>query len=237
MAKKIKSGKCVHCLQHSDDITYDHAFPVFWYPSDTPERVQRARVPSCYSCNNRLGAIEQEVGILMWACIDPSKPQARGLRQKVMEHFGIGANNLTPKEKVIREKLKKKFLERMYPYNSSMKPFPGFGPHKNFSIKKQRAIDIPTDKLYIVAEKVIRALEYRQGGRYIETPYKLEIFPAIRESELPTLVSMIEKLPVNQHGPGFEIRRAATTDGEEILYRIEFWGTWILYGFISKEPV
>lgn len=241
MGNKIRSEKCIHCLQYKNDITDDHGFPAFWYPNNTPQQVQRITVPSCRACNNRLGAIEQEIAVLMWACIDPSKPQAQGLRQKVVEYFGIGVSGLSLKEKEIREELRKKFVGsmRLYKPNSTTKYFPGFGPHSNSPVEEQRAINIPIKKLNAVAEKVIRTLEYRQKGqsRYIENPYKLELFPSVRENELPSVVSMVQQLPVNQHGPGFKITRGMTTDGRDILYRIEFWGTWVVYGFISDETI
>src|SRR5262249_31156411 len=152
----------------------------------------------CHPCNNRLGAIEEDVAIRMWSCIDPSKPGAQGLRRKVMEHFGIGVRNLNKKEREIRDKLRQKFVQEMKPVTDpSMKAFPGFGLHKESSIEDQRQINIPIEKLYAVAEKIFRGLEYRyqRKWRYVEDPYKLEIFPSTREDELPGLISLIDKLP------------------------------------------
>jgi hypothetical protein len=87
-----------------------------------------------------------------------------------------------------------------------------------------------------VAEKIICGIEWRQGHkkRYIEDRYVLEAFLP-NENELPEVVKMIEALPIYQHGPGFEIRRGATIDGEEILYRIKIWDKWVLYGSIAPK--
>src|SRR3569833_975591 len=51
-------GRCVHCLSYHESLTWDHVFPVAWYPDTTPEGTEKWKVPSCEECNRSHGETE-----------------------------------------------------------------------------------------------------------------------------------------------------------------------------------
>lgn len=239
MGKKSKrrNGRCVYCLEYSDTITDDHFIPRSWYPADSPDNLIKPTAPCCYKCNQSLGKHEKEIGTMMWMCIDPSKPGAKGLRDKVFRSFGVGVHNLKKKEREHRNAFMRRILKMMKPVpKSGLSPFPGFGPHNNEPIEKHRYVPIDQEGIKLLAKKVITGLEYRQGGkeRYIEEPHVLNIyFP--NEEGLGEALDIFLKLPVYEHGTGFEIRRGASEDGRTILYRVKLWNTWLIYAVITDN--
>jgi hypothetical protein len=53
MAKKLGSGKCVHCFKDVEGRNSDHVFPASWYPDSTPPDLEKRQIPSCIPCNVR----------------------------------------------------------------------------------------------------------------------------------------------------------------------------------------
>ena len=56
MAKSIP-GRCVHCLHEVDAITDDHLFPRSWYPTTTPQNLEKWKFPACGRCNREYGKV------------------------------------------------------------------------------------------------------------------------------------------------------------------------------------
>ena len=65
-----------------------------WYPETAQQRSQRWTVPSCGTCNNKLGAMEKEVFNRLALCVDPRKAEAAGLSAKAIRSMGIGVEGL-----------------------------------------------------------------------------------------------------------------------------------------------
>ena len=228
---------CVHCLVDlpKNEVTKDHVFPSSWYTDDTPPEVQRWTVPSCKACNGKFGVLEKELFIRLALCIDPRKAEASGITKKLLRTLGVGPD-MPEKEREIREKLRLEVLAATKPYtgDETLPTLPGLGLHQGFSPESQRAVPIRADCLDAVLEKVFRGCEYVLNNRqYVKLPRSIGIYHVHQE---PSQVAQtFSKFATRTSlGPGFEIKRAATQDGEyAVLYKAIIWGTLVSYASID----
>lgn len=90
MAKRPQPGKCIHCLRDPVARSWDHVFPVGWYPDSTPTNIEKWKVPSCLNCNAELGRIESRFLSLIALTLDPKAREAIGITQKVLRSLKPG---------------------------------------------------------------------------------------------------------------------------------------------------
>jgi hypothetical protein len=229
--KRPKSdGRCVHCRGVAS--TKDHVFTDSWYPESTPETVQRWTVPSCVPCNRDLGLMEKEVFVRLGLCVDPRKVAATGISERVIRSLGIGADGLDEDEARIRAALKKEVMQGAKPYSDEAKPhlLPGIGPHPEAPAEQQIQINIPADKLYEVARKIIRGCEYWfSNGRIVEPPYKIDVFFA-HQADVPDVIRIFSAFDSFHFGPGFRVRRGVAHDEPpSAIYEVVIWDSITFY--------
>lgn len=210
-------------------------FPKSWYPETTPGEVQRWTVPSCGSCNNKLGGMEREVFTRLALCVDPRKAEVAGLSAKAMRSMGIGAEGLSPEEVERRRAQKLKIIRSTAPFEAGTATLPGLGPHPGFPEDKQLQIGIPADLLREVAKKIVRGCEYVLARRIVEKPYDVGIY-FVHEHNVPNqLVRAFEgpSAETTHLGPGFSVTRAAAHDEPNaVVYKVVVWGTLVIYAAI-----
>lgn len=226
--------RCVHCLREFSGTTKDHVFPASWYPETTDAKVQRWTVPSCGECNNKFGALEKELLVQFGLCIDPRKWAALGLSKKALRTLGVGVQNLPSDEAAHRAGHKKKVLSGMRPVTPEMSRsvLPGFGPHEGFSLEVQPAVLVPAKVLIAVMEKVVRGCECKIAKRYVEPPYRVDVFFP-QGGTVPALAPILAKGETKTLGPGLTIERAtATDDPKSAMYRLLLWETFVVYAVI-----
>ena len=233
-------ARCVHCLNPAGD-TRDHAFPASWYPESTPGEVQRPTAPCCGPCNRGFGKLEGYLLGRIGLCLDPRNAESAGIPAKALRSVGIGLDSeLTKREKRIRARLKAKLMSDTKPYREvAGKPgiLPGFGPHIGFPVESQLAISVNAGDLKKVCRKIICGLEYHLAGRYIESPYELDVF--FIEAQTAEELAGRFGSPSLHLGPGFEVQRTAASDDPGlVLYRIKVWGQLLVHGsiVISRKP-
>ena len=161
--------------------TKDHVFPSSWYPDTTPKGLERWTAPSCGRCNGEFGRLEKDLLVFFACCMDPTKPAAKGLYQRVRRTMGIGVSGLSDEEMLHRAAKRRKLLNEAQPYSPDMLPhiIPGLGPHPEAPVSLQRQLTIEVESVHAVIRKIIRGCEYwLAGGRIIEPPYEITvIFP------------------------------------------------------------
>ncbi|MBH8560735.1 hypothetical protein I8748_00670 [Nostoc sp. CENA67] len=147
MAKRHKSGRCVHCLENVDSLTRDHVFPSAWYPDTTPENLQRWTIPSCRECNQEYGKLEEDLLLRLGLCIDPEYAKSSGITEKVLR--SIDPEYATDsKEKRIRQRKREKLIKEIVKF----KTLPNKGIYPNFRSQSNRyypeylSIIIPSKK-------------------------------------------------------------------------------------------
>jgi hypothetical protein len=231
---RMKS-RCVHCLEELQMETRDHVFPKSWYPTTTAPEVQRWTVPSCGTCNNRIGNLEKELFVRLALCLDPRKAEASGLSAKAIRSMGIGAEGITFGERLRRRALKRRVIRSMQPYKPGTETFPGLGLHSETPEREQWQISFPAALVLQVAQKIVRGCEYKLGERIIDESCTLEVYFA-HESDVAEVAARVFEGPSAQTthlGPGFAVTRSAAHDDPNIvMYRIVVWGAITIYASI-----
>lgn len=227
---------CVHCLKDAGS-TKDHVFPSSWYPDNTETSVQRPTVPSCASCNNNLGTIEKDLFLKLAMCIDPKKIGAQGLNKRFLVSLGIGVDptEITPLEAKARLKTLLKLIRPATPYKPGIKALPGLGLHAGYEPEKHMVIPVPHEELTQVSEKIIRGLEYKLAGRYIQEPLRLKVYFIENFEAADRIDLLLENHGTKTaYGPGFLVERVETNDGTHptMLYKISIWDTLTIYASI-----
>lgn len=229
-------GRCIHCRGLLTETTKDHVFPSSWYPDTTPDEVQRWTAPSCRSCNESFGELEKELLVFLACCINPTKPAARGLYERVRRTMGIGVEGLSAEEKQHREARRRKLLNQAQPYSPEVQPhiIPGLGPHPEAPVSSQKQLTIKADDIHAVVKKIVRGCEYwLAAGRIVEPPYEIEVFFPTETPELVAQLLAAFALGPVHLGPGLRIRRGgAHDDSLTALYELVIWDTLAVYASI-----
>ena len=172
MAKYSKQ-KCIHCLQYFEELTEDHIFPRSWYPESTPNNLEKWTAPSCDKCNKNLAEAEEMVFNRLIFSINEKELGALGLNTKITSLLSNtnDARKMGRQTKLLMDTIKS-FTSFPYSENNEnvLKNFtPSDGSRSKLMIR------IPTDKLYTVAEKIIRGLEFKLRNKLIESNRKIDI--------------------------------------------------------------
>lgn len=235
--------RCIHCLKTPNEITDDHVIPKSWYSAEYSKTVHKPTAPSCKECNNKLGHKEQFISHIMWMCMPETNPLVPELRQRVYRACGIGPNGkplfgLKHEERVRRQNYLRKLLATTSPAgnldeNSLM---PGFTFHSGYPKEIQMSTCFDKEIVEELATKVVRGLEYIQGGRqrYIEPPYKLEIYFPTNPKDT-NLQAMRDLCPIFFDGTNLIQRGAVPSRPLEPVYIIRLWNHWEIWGVIAHE--
>jgi hypothetical protein len=125
------------------------------------------------------------------------------------------------------------------PFAEEARPYilPGIGPHPEAPEAQQIKIDIPADKLYQVARKIVRGCEYWFGnGRIVDPPYEIDIYFA-HQADIPDVVRVFSGFGPFQFGPGFRVRGATQEDPLSVIYEVIIWDSLTFYATIlAPDP-
>ena len=234
-APRYRSGRCVHCLQQSEEINDDHVIPSAWYPDDTPTTVNRRTAPSCARCNTEHGKIEQNLLIRLGVCIDPEDLRAIGISAKALRSIQPGAGK-NPRDKVRRLKKLIQVL-RQTEIRDTPTPgveLPGFGPYPNTQYPKYVLVPVAKAELITLGRKIIRGIIYNLEKRFIEDDKEdIDIF--FLEDEHSTIIS--ER--IRRNGKTFEIAPGVTVsrwvDNFGGMFFIGIWEKLKLFGSLSPK--
>jgi hypothetical protein len=219
-------NKCVHCLEDLEQETADHVFPRSWYSDRTPGTIQRWTVPSCPRCNRRLALAEKDLLVTMALCKTGMDGAEAGTSARALRAIGIDAGDLSEKEKSHREQYRRKILSRVVTYGMVKGFIPsiiGDDPSGQRAEDSEPVAILTIDLIAPVAEKIVRGLEFKLTGRYIEQPLSLRCF-VVPPDKVHVLDYVFEKSTELKFGPGLKVLRAVPTDNEIIaMYRIMIW--------------
>jgi hypothetical protein len=174
--------------------------------------------------------------VFLACCINPTKPAAQGLYERVRRTMGIGVEGLSAEEKQHREARRRKLLNEAQPYSPDVQPhiIPGLGPHPEAPVSSQKQLTIKADDIHAVVKKIVRGCEYwLAGGRIVESPYEIEVFFPTETPELVGQLLTAFALGPVYLGPGLRIRRGgAHDDSLSALYELVMWETLTVYASI-----
>lgn len=233
-----KSERCVHCLVELEEATRDHVFPKSWYPSSTPSDVQRWTVPSCGSCNNRLGSAERSLLIPFGLAIGPSDPAGSGLSAKALRTLGVGTPELSDSEAKARKRQRARVASEMKLVTEEVlgSVLPGLGPHAWFPRDSQFTLPVDRAALTAVIEKMVKGCEYKIAHRYVEPPYRIQVNfpkPPHGDNARATHAGLLRES--GSLGPGFYYERYVWSD--QVMFFFDFWQRLAVIAFVYGPDV
>lgn len=237
MAKRPPPGKCVHCLQHFEELTWDHVFPESWYPKSSPQDIEKWKIPSCLRCNREYGKMEDDLLIRLGLCINPQDPRSEGIAQKALRALK-GEFGKNKKDKKIREAKRNKILReslfgKEIPTQGIFPNFEGLASQKE---DDRIGITIKESSFRKLTEKIIRGINYIDNQIFIERPYSIESFVLTDEGAEPIIATLNKFGKEYAKEPGIKVMRAvAPEDGLSSIYSIEIWGHLKTYGAVIAE--
>jgi hypothetical protein len=234
LAKKPKPGPCVHCLRHSEELNWDHVFPLSWYPDTTPANEEKWKIPSCPACNAEYGRIERDLLIRLGHCLDPDDPASKSIVEKAIRAVRASAAGSEKDRKARAAKRQAIRGELMQGADIPREAtYPGMGERWNRPVEEQVAIGIPVESVQRMTEKIARGLFFIEDGKLIEPPFQIEHFPVHADAAQPVkqLINRFGK--THSRPPGLIVRRAVVPDdGMSSLFEITFWGQFVAYATV-----
>lgn len=230
-------GKCVHCLGEFQKRNWDHVFPKSWYPDTTPNNIEKWKIPTCKSCNDAYGKLEDDLLQRLGLCIDPEAQASSGITRKALRALDPGYAK-GQKDKRMRKARREKLLSevRSGEHVSNENIYPSFEEKWGRSASEQRAISLPAESFRKLTEKIARGVFYIEDKKYIEPPYKIEFY-ALRDNDAGPVAELLEKHgKMYARAPGIVVQRAVVPeDGISSIFGITVWNQFRMYASIMKE--
>jgi hypothetical protein len=237
-AQQYRAGRCVHCLQWSNEINDDHIFPAAWYPDNTPSTVERWTAPSCVGCNTEHGRNEQELLIRLGLCLDPRDARASGVAEKALRSIRPEAGR-TPRDKMARQAKRSEILGEIEVYEAppTAGVFPNFGPDPTIQYPVLAGVKVPADRLIALGQKIVRGLTYHFERRFIECDKEdIQIFFVSDEDATQIMGAARQYGQTFHKGPGIAVTRAVAQDGSDAgLFTIQIWGRLKIYASLCPK--
>jgi hypothetical protein len=233
----LNQGRCVHCLEYKSELTWDHVPPESWYPNNTPNDLEKWKVPSCDKCNKLYGKIEEELLLKFGLCIDPRNPRSAGIPYKALR--ALKAEYGKNEKDVNARRMKKEKILKEAKYGDDIPKkgiYPGFEFKGNKNDEKIGVL-IRKNHLEKIAEKIVRGIAYIVDGKYIEKPYHIDFF-AHNPTVLKDFLANVHPGPwdVFERPPGFAVLRAlAVEDMVSGIYLIDIWGQFYCSAFVNDR--
>jgi hypothetical protein len=232
----VKSNlvRCVHCLRDAEEITADHLFPRSWYPTTTPQNIEKWKFPACVSCNREYGKLEEQLRLLFAACVDPEADAAAGIWSRAFDSINPSKarNGL---DAIKRKSARSRFLKRVKEadpswVNSAIPEIHADRPKGNL------ALLVPVQDTHKFIEKLVRGTIYLTEQRYIESNQEITV-SLLRPEDSQPIVSMLEQFgEFYERGPGIRIRKAVAHDAKtNALFVFDIWDQFRFHGSVMDR--
>jgi hypothetical protein len=229
-------GPCIHCLQSSDALTWDHVIPSAWYPDSTPQDLEKWKIPSCVGCNSRYGSIENEILLRLGLCLSPEDAQAAGIAMKALRAIKPEfAKN--EKDRRAREAKRQQIREEMFVVTNEHEGFfPGFGLRDMPA--SRLAVPVPQDILLAFGVKLARGLTYLETRKVIPSNYRVQV-NFVHDHDLGDVNDLLKRYGKSSfRGPGVQVERAALPgDPSSSVSRVTMWGRYKSYVCVFPETL
>jgi hypothetical protein len=234
LAKRPKPGPCVHCLRYEDELSWDHVFPISWYPDTTPANEEKWKIPSCVPCNAAYGRLEQDFLLRVGLCLDPDDPASQSIVETAMRAVRPSAATSDRDRKARAAKQQSILAEIMQGADIPREAtYPGMGEKWSRPLEEQVAVPIPVEYVQRMTEKIARGLFYIQDGKLVEPPFQIEHFAVHEDSARPVRDVINRFGKTYARPPGLIVRRAVVpSDGTSSLFEITFWGQFKAYASV-----
>jgi hypothetical protein len=233
MARSIP-GRCVHCLQNVEAITDDHLFPRSWYPTTTPQNLEKWKFPACRECNSAYGKLEEELRLLLAACVDPKSEAAAGIWERALDSMNP-AKARNPIDAIKRKNARRRFLKRLRQVDPSA--VDGVLPEIHADRPKGNvALLVPAQDTQKFIEKLVRGTVYLTESRYVEQDQELTI-SLLRPEDGQPIVKLLENFgELYERAPGIRIRKAIAQDARtNALFVFDIWDQFRFHGAVMDR--
>ena len=237
MAKSPGPAKCVHCLADPVERNWDHVFPISWYPDTTPPNLDKWKIPSCISCNDMLGIIEDNLLVHLAHALDPHHPASAGLYERARRAINPEAGR-NERDRGARTAKKQRFLGGVLVGEAipEIGVLPGLHDRWNQPPSERMAILLPKDGVDQLTKKIVRGISFIEGSFFVEAPYRVEVF-VLAEEGATAIRRVIEPFGKEYaRGPGIAVRRVvAADDSKSALFEIEFFQQFKTYASVMRS--
>lgn len=226
--------RCVHCLEYSKDITWDHVLPRAWYPSTTPQNIGRWKIPACSKCNKEYGQLEEDLLIRIGLCLDPKDPACLGIPQKALRAVSPQfAKN--PKDRACRQRRYEKLMRESLSGDNvpTQGIYPNLGNIAPTLHSSLLAFIIPAESIKRLNEKIIRGITFINDGCYIEKSMHIEFWAVDDVSAQPVVDLIAQHGKKYSVGPGIIVYRAMVPQDGSALFFINIWNRFKMYGYVG----
>lgn len=233
MGKKFRSGVCIHCGEHFDDLTSDHVLPEAWY-LDASTDIEKWQAPSCKACNARLGTVERRLLQKLALGTHPETDGTESVSEKALRSFDPRVAN-NDRDREHREKARDKVARELREVSELPDEtlLPNLGPiHK--SEDGYAITEVSKGDIVALVGKFVRGITFLRSDRALPKEYVVRVF---RLSEIRKLFP--EWLATNKEifeFAGFRVERHPVPDDEFIaLFRIFLWHRFQFAAVVAKR--
>lgn len=234
--KRLRKGRCIHCLAADVRVNDDHVLPQSWYPPGVVPSVAKWVAPSCIPCNNRLGAIENDLRIRFGYCVDPESPVTASFVEAALRATSPELMAGNEREAAFRRRLRDRLAGEALVSPPARRLLPSFPERWGRPPEEQVALPIRKDHLHAFVEKIVRGVHYLEAQRYIELPWVVEIYPLgdqVQNDVAPLLESATKIYEIT---PAIKVTLYCPNDAEDwSICSIEIWqGAMRFWACVSR---
>lgn len=234
MSKRGRAGVCVHCRKAVQDLTWDHVFPLGWYPDTTPKNLEKWKVPACHACNAEYGELERDLLVRLGLCVPPESAKGAGIAEKVLRSLRPESGR-SDRDRRIRAAERARVLRELIPFRTPPLEgvLPGLGVQPQVYYPEYAGILIPSGSLERLGEKIVRGLTLIHQGVILGSEYSVRVY-VVNDAAAASVGALIEQHGhLFERGPGIAVHRASTADNPLTgLYKIVIWGQLRLFAAV-----
>ncbi len=231
MAKRPPPGRCVHCLATFDVLTWDHGFPVSWYPHGPS--AEKPKAPSCVACQQEIERSERAALLPLALGLGPTEAASFGVPQAALRSISPELAT-TEREREARQRRRDEVLRKLMRPASSEGALPGWRAEDVGS--GELALPLSKVDLVVVGKKVARiALWFLREKQFVETSHRLSVH-VVDHVTVGGVDALVRRGDSREIAPGARITvRTAADDARTHLLLFELWDR--LYFHCSVVPV
>ena len=237
MAKRPPRGKCVHCLAADVDRTRDHVFPRSWYPDTTPPDIYKWQIPSCLSCNEDYGRLEEDLLLRLALCIEPQIQATSGIVNKALRSMKpeFAKNGRDKAARTAKATwLRKELLSG--PDIPISAVYPGLGERWGRSSQESLGIRVPAKSFRCLTEKIVRGIYYLEDQMFIEPPLTIKFY-ALTDVGAERFKAILERFGCKYaQEPGIVVWCAVPEDAPmNGIFEIQIWEQFNIYASVDTS--
>lgn len=224
----------MHCCQEFSRLTWDHVFPVSWYPDSRASAEEKWKVPACEPCNGEYGTLENDLLVRFGLCLDPQHPASRGLHAKALR--AIDPSLAKNEKDAAARRAKRQRIQRELLIGKEIPgeaTIPGFGERWGRPTSEQVALPLPKLAIEKIGQKIVRGLFHLERAQLIDDRYEIEVLFSHSTSVADKVLTTGRAVA---RPPALAVQfSVAPDDHTTSVFRISFWEQLTMYAFVGQR--